>query len=518
MAKKKKTGFDLSEFSNPVLISAEGFGDVSLDIRTAAFNRWFENGEKESRWDDGKSFTRELFKDRSEIVETGSVPNNEKIDALNEAAINSLAQAVIDVSATVFFSQSDQSEKKDDQTELSASDALYHKAKENAEYYRQQSIRMLKQMREMTESPLIKLEKMLGPTYKLQKEMERMARGLGTFSYADKVALGLTSDAIGSSQYLNNLKSVSSATQLAHTKVFGNLAAITQAGSIGKELNAAVLGMDTASRLVREQLKTSRLFNERFHLGIDPKIFSSVGKFPELSSLQATTMSKVLADLGRPSAFNSAILAMQGIAPKGVLADVLKQHVSPIDLSHAAKFRTAFEGITSIDDTFFEGKTLSQAIISTNNSLEEERRRPTDLEYAAFLLALLVALITMRMWYLAEVSNDYQQQQIEISSSSATSVDMDEVIEAIKNSSTEISKSITKQGVDDPNVRFIHTDVRLRVEPHIEAQVIQFIFPDQIVRVVETKGHWAKVEIIDYRTEKQVRGWVPRSMLRHDPL
>lgn len=236
----------MSEFSNPVLISAEGFGDVSLDIRTAAFNRWFENGEKESRWDDGKSFTRELFKDRSEIVETGSVPNNEKIDALNEAAINSLAQAVIDVSATVFFSQSDQSEKKDDQTELSASDALYHKAKENAEYYRQQSIRMLKQMREMTESPLIKLEKMLGPTYKLQKEMERMARGLGTFSYADKVALGLTSDAIGSSQYLNNLKSVSSATQLAHTKVFGNLAAITQAGSIGKELNAAVLGMDTA--------------------------------------------------------------------------------------------------------------------------------------------------------------------------------------------------------------------------------------------------------------------------------
>jgi len=376
---------------------------------------------------------------------------------------------------------------------------------------------VLERIRNVTESPLAKIENSLGSTYKIRKDVERITRGLSAFSQVDKIALGLGPDFIGSSQYLRNLGAIPSASEIARSKIFDKLGLISdaiagsRAGLIGLETN-------TATRLFQEQSKTRKMLNSQFHIGIDPALFGGIGKFPEIDLARTGAIGKILADLSRPSVLNGALMAMNGLMPKGVIADVLKQHVSPIDLGHASKFKPAFDGLTSIDETVFDGEILSKAIISTHDSLSKQDSRSFNLEYAFFLLALLTALMTARMLYLAEISTDLQQSQLEVAQAGATSEDMGEVIEAIEKSSSEISDTLNKQAENDRHIRYVHNDVRLRVEANVDAMVIQYIYPDQIVRIIEANGHWAKVEIIDYRTERPVRGWVPRSTLRHSPL
>jgi len=253
-------------------------------------------------------------------------------------------------------------------------------------------------------------------------------------------------------------------------------------------------------------------------LDIDPDLFAGIGKNSTIDMMPSDSLAKLMADLSLPNLFNSTFMAMHGLVPKGVIANVLKQNLSPIDLSHATKFKTAYDGLTSIDEAVSQDAILSQAIISTHESLRAQGVSPNNLEYAFFILALLTALFTARMLYLAEISHDLQQDQTEIAALGATSDDMEKVIEEINKSGSEISMSIAQLAENDRHLRYVHNDVRLRVDPNAEAIVIQYIYPDQIVRVIETNGRWAKVEIIDYRTEKPLRGWVPRSTLRHRPL
>jgi len=172
MSEKKKPGFDISQFSKPVVITTEVFLTLSLDIRTAEFSRWFANGERNSCWTNGLSFTRTLLLERAHTVENGNKPTREQIEALTDDDIDILAQTIIDKSTNIFRSNRAKSETSEDHDKRTPCDALYIKAQEDAEYERQQSMKMMESIHQITESPWTKIEKLLGSTYKLEKELE----------------------------------------------------------------------------------------------------------------------------------------------------------------------------------------------------------------------------------------------------------------------------------------------------------------------------------------------------------
>ena len=213
-----------------------------------------------------------------------------------------------------------------------------------------------------------------------------MGFGSGAFSYTDTVALGLTSDPIRNNQYLKELGSIPSSAQLAHSSFLSDLGSAAQAQKVALGISGAAQQISTATQFFDEQFKTSKLLNNQFHLGIDPDLFAGIGKNSTIDMMPSDSLAKLMADLSLPNLFNSTFMAMHGLVPKGVIANVLKQNLSPIDLNHATKFKTAYDGLTSIDEAVSQDAILSQAIISAHESLRAQGVSPNNLEYAFFIL------------------------------------------------------------------------------------------------------------------------------------
>ena len=67
-------------------------------------------------------------------------------------------------------------------------------------------------------------------------------------------------------------------------------------------------------------------------------------------------------------------------------------------------------------------------------------------------------------------------------------------------------------------IRYVHAVVNLRAEPRRGGQLIRLVYPDQVVRVIDTEGEWAEVEVFDYGSDRPVRGWISRRYLRANPV
>jgi hypothetical protein len=71
--------------------------------------------------------------------------------------------------------------------------------------------------------------------------------------------------------------------------------------------------------------------------------------------------------------------------------------------------------------------------------------------------------------------------------------------------------------MSDRSIRYLHGRTSLRAAPDGDERPIRIVYPDQLVRVLETKRDWAKVEVYDYGNERPIVGWISRGLLRTRP-
>jgi hypothetical protein len=67
--KKSSRPVDLAKLLKPIRVKIRPLGTIELDMATAGYIRWLEEGEGRRRWQDGVAFTRDLVQDRTRNVD-----------------------------------------------------------------------------------------------------------------------------------------------------------------------------------------------------------------------------------------------------------------------------------------------------------------------------------------------------------------------------------------------------------------------------------------------------------------
>ena len=75
-----------------------------------------------------------------------------------------------------------------------------------------------------------------------------------------------------------------------------------------------------------------------------------------------------------------------------------------------------------------------------------------------------------------------------------------------------LQQQTLEQAREDRNIRGLRRRTRLRLAADAEAPEIRILFPDELVRVLDAKGVWVRVEVTDYRGAV-TEGWLPRNAL-----
>lgn len=215
----------------------------------------------------------------------------------------------------------------------------------------------------------------------------------------------------------------------------------------------------------------------------------------------------------------TASLGNYGLAERGVVGEVLRRYDD--DLASGVIFPTVVEGAHAFDTT--EGGpptdrliTLLQrglgAVVAALAATRDELRRAGLVS----TLALLVALAAYANDLVNEVAETKdneraarQQDQLE----RRRSAEHRELTTLLTASNRLLQQQATEREEWPSSIRFVWAAAPLRVGPERAATMMARVYPDQPVRVLETRDLWAKVEVHSYGTERPQIGWIGRSHL-----
>lgn len=205
------------------------------------------------------------------------------------------------------------------------------------------------------------------------------------------------------------------------------------------------------------------------------------------------------ANLLRPGFQTLATAGLEGLAAPSAVSDLLARYDEPLS-STTPIFNSALQGIKALD---FDGdgsdveEGLRSAGVVILQHIHTLRGGIRSLPATGWIALWSAAMATMSAYH--NYTGGPQLKQ------------------GIENLRTEL-----KQGFADQlnqiranrSVRHVQVTTVLRAGPSHAAEHLRFVFPDQTIMVLQANGDWAEVEIYDYQTEKTIRGWIGRRLLR----
>jgi hypothetical protein len=92
--------------------------------------------------------------------------------------------------------------------------------------------------------------------------------------------------------------------------------------------------------------------------------------------------------------------------------------------------------------------------------------------------------------------------------------DMAQLIDLQKRE-VEIQEKADKAREDEKNfIKYVIGKTPLRSEAHKGSLLIRYVFPDQLIRVIDANGNWLFVEVYEYSSDQPIRGWMYRGNVR----
>lgn len=376
------------------------------------------------------------------------------------------------------------------------------------------------------------LEDMLGVRSPFQSAVERAASGLEDATRLDAISgpktlileeleriSGITRRVfLGDGIYAGVMSHAEEMAKI-QERIFPERSALAAAAGLSDAISKSLSGMgnvglddDVFASLTGSTSKMTRQLNRDLHLGINESIFGRMANIDKLFEDQMASTRDMISGFAKPSSLSLAALTAREMAPRGAVADIFKQIINPLALERHSLFENSLKGLAAFDGPEIKPEILAGAIIRAHDKVEESKEGGMSLETVMAWMTFLMLL--MALWN-AYMQHEMWQMENE---NTAASEKLNLSVERIEKSASDISKTLRQKANDQSAVRYIHKDAVIRTEPNKEAQELRYIYPDQLIRVVDTKGHWAKVEILDYRTEKRERGWIARSQLRIEPL
>jgi hypothetical protein len=251
-------------------------------------------------------------------------------------------------------------------------------------------------------------------------------------------------------------------------------------------------------------LRIAKDANALFGLGLSKSVLSAIAggrAFSSLSPLDAMTIDR----MARPG---FGVLASLGLGTNGVqgaISDLLSRYG---DDDRAPLFG-AVAAVPEALDTSEGVEAVVAAIeaawqrISVQLAITPKTDRITItglMTFAGLLLALWSAVVAQ---YSYEASKD--------SPSKAQ-------IESLRGDISGAGANGAERDRDhNRHIRYLDRVAPLRVEPDGRALVLRVVYPDQLLRVQDTRGAWAFVEVYDYKSDQPITGWISRTRLRRRP-
>ncbi|HEX8443938.1 MAG TPA: SH3 domain-containing protein [Allosphingosinicella sp.] len=534
--------FDLAAAMQPVVVDLPDLGPVTLRVRSAGFLRWFDEGEANRRWGDPASFVRALLSDRTGIPDDAEASLGPRAESLTAEQVEAAA-AIIVASAGDAFVPS-RLRDQDDTDDVASGDAgaplatepgetesarLYRLARGYSEHHRRQSQRFLDAVKRANRvADLLSKTDALSSILRNQNILasgtlsERVMRQAEALPSILKVQNSLASGFLGSEAHRRALAAsdrsqsmLKAADVLASSSLFEGHRRLAEQlatnGSPLSRLQESVRGMtglrawqtaEERSRLFSSRALWSETVNKQLRLGLPATLFTSLA-----AQLAGTAMGGVppeLATMIRPGYEAVATVALEGLAGPGAAAELLRRYGEEGQAPILEAVRQTVIQLDAEDagfETFMSAyeaawTAIMQAIASTPDLI----RKPAF----AVWLGVLISVGALAL-------SGYQvfgPPPVEITSR------MDRTNDELRGINDKLE---TESRSDEAarHIRYVETVVNLRVEPDVRALSIRFVYPDQWVRVLETRGEWAKVEVFDYGTDAPVTGWVSRRYLRN---
>lgn len=507
--------FDLSAFSNLVVFTVEGVGDVVVEARKTGFHVWLGKGMERSRWPNGRDLMRDL------LAEQGRRPDGAALDgpavaALTDEALEAAAGAFLDARDPVMGPLSAEAgEAADLQPEERQTDRLKRILFANAEAALAPARRLRQEMERRTAGTLRLGEtyKALGPVQEMMerhRKLEAMLRPASTLLAAEKALYGGTASAM-----------LRAADQAARLPTFRSpFADLLGPGAAIAEMQASVrratevLGIGQVyphlakagfqPKLFGEATSVARLLRTQFDLRLPGAALASIGA---LHAAEADLASRVLEAVQRPGFQATVVAGLDGVAARGAAADVLAYYGEDPD-PDAPIFEAVMSGVTALDeaDEVTRRDRLDAALARLAELVSEVLRRenrPITVTGVMTVVGTLMSVISVGIAWMAFQGDEADRRGPD---TAAVIAKLDEL------------KMAQPPVWDQRDMRFVHDKAWLRIAPDAKAPAIRAIYPDQPLRVLETEDGWAKVEAYDYASDRPLVGWISRRRLRIEPL
>jgi hypothetical protein len=504
---------DIARLSGEISFEAPGIGAVRVSLYTVGFLRWYNEREAAGGWRDAEAFVRRLLKDRA-------VPQGGDAKKLDPTAVDRMSHEDVEAVATAALDQAQPA---------SGADRRLSDGAESDDGTRPASMRLLSLVRARAERSNAQT---LETAAKIKKQMDSLAIGRSHFksieslsslsksiggisaaaraveltrspAYEAAAGLALKHDQISRLFAPTALSVFRDRKSVIDEIVKPSFIAQNALSGRGSRLDELVRGT-TALRDAFPALGFAREANSLFSLGLSRPALQAIAGTGAFAALRDSESLAIL-KMAKPGFGLTAALGIDLAGPRGVVADVLN-HYDEADL--APVFGAVTAAPATLDETIDVERIAAAIELAWNRiSIALAATPKTDRVTITGLLTIATFLIALWSAVLGQLTYN-------ASSEAPTKTQMEQVHQDIARSHEDALATNTDH---DRFIRYLDQPASLRAEPDGHAMPVRRVYPDQLVRVRETRGRWALVEVYDYQSDQPISGWLNRAHLRRGP-
>lgn len=210
----------------------------------------------------------------------------------------------------------------------------------------------------------------------------------------------------------------------------------------------------------------------------------------------------------RPGFQSVADLAMEGVVARGAATDLLHHYDVP-DVGTAPLFAAVRDCVAILDDpeaTESDRLSLLNKVFLAFDQIW--RFLGADFQKVGLLSLIGVVASVLALFPDLQVWNENPNLSKEIRQATAQ-------IEGMR---SDAAAQLQRGETERQRTRYVHKVTNLRAEPGRNGLTIRFVYPDQWVQVLDTKGAWARVQVFNYQSTAPIEGWINRRNLRINPI
>lgn len=257
----------------------------------------------------------------------------------------------------------------------------------------------------------------------------------------------------------------------------------------------------TTEGILAHEARLASVINHEFGLGISGSyqtLLKTADRVRELASDRS---------IFPPGYQLAAFAGLHDVSLGGAAADILRRYgerpaAAPI-------FARAMAGATVFDDPASGAEATERLKELAAFIVEALPKQPDPIVRIGFfnLLMLVLTIIGTAAGVWSAIG----------AADAPTAADLKTNTEEIRGLRADLDARERKRAEEDRRIRHVNGPAPLRLKPNGKSPAIKRVYSDQMVRVIDERGSWLLVEVMDYQSDAVTCGWLNRNWVRLRP-